>query len=377
MKIDTHLVQHRGDPNDPFHATAAPLYQSATFAQEHAGIDGAFDYSRSGHPTRRLLEEQMATLEGGGRAFAFASGMAALTALLRLLRPGDRVVVGDDMYGGTVRLLERQRRRHGLEVEAVDVRSIATVREALRPPTRLLLVETPTNPRLRIVDLASLAAVCAERGTLLAVDNTLLSPYLQRPLERGADLVLHSATKHLGGHGDLLAGIVIARDDEVADELGFVQNAEGSGLAPFDAWLLLRGIQTLGVRLEREQRTAHRLAEFLARHPAVSRVRFPGLDDHPDRDLHARQARGPGCVISFETASVARSVAVVEGTRLFRTCVSFGGVCSSIGLPGRMSHASISAEERGRRGLPADLVRISVGLEDPEDLREDLARALR
>ena len=376
MKPDTKLVNAPICEGDGYHANTAPLYQTATFAQPTAMTGGEFDYTRSGNPTRRGLEEQIAALEGGGRSFAYTSGMAALGAVTRLARAGEHVLAGKDLYGGTFRLLDRVLPRQGIEVSWVDTSVVEGVRRALRPTTRLLLVESPTNPLQRIVDLRALAALCRDHGALFAVDNTMLSPYLARPLELGADLVLHSATKHLGGHSDLVAGVVTAREDRVADDLAFFQNAEGNGLAPFDCWLLSRGIKTLGVRLAHQQRSAQRIAEFLARHPAVTRVHFPGLADHPGREVHERQSDGPGSLISFETGSIERSATVVEETALFKISVSFGSVGSLISLPGQMSHASIPAAIRDEWALPRDLVRLSIGIEDADDLLQDLDRAL-
>lgn len=375
MNLSTRCVRI-GDPRDPYGATSPPIYQTATFRQPTATEFGEYDYTRTANPTRALFEEQIAALEGGGFGLAFGSGMAALTATMRLVSCGDEVLAGDDLYGGTVRLLSRVAPHHGIAVRYVDSTDVDEVEAAIGPRTRLLLVETPTNPLLRVADVAALAALCKRRGVLLAVDNSLLTPVLQRPLELGADVVVHSATKSIGGHGDVMAGVVVVRDEELRDRLAFHQNAEGSGLAPFDSWLLLRGLKTLALRVERQCATATRVADHLARHPVVERVYFPSLADERQRAVHERQARGPGCVVSFTTGDAERSRQLVESLRLFSIAVSFGAVGSSVSLPCRMSHASIPPELRGRLAPPENLVRLSIGIEDPQDLLDDLEQAL-
>jgi cystathionine beta-lyase len=376
MKIATRLARFQAAPGDPWSATAPPLYQTATFAQESALAAGPYDYSRSGNPTRRLLEERIADLEGAPRALAYASGLAALAAVVRVAARGGEVLAGDDLYGGTYRLLSRLLGAQGVRVRHVDTTDLAAVAAVLGPGTRLVLVETPTNPLLRIADLRALAALAHAAGALLAVDNSLLSPYWQRPLELGADLVVHSATKCLAGHGDLTAGVVAVADEALAGELAFAQNAEGTALAPFEAWLLLRGMKTLALRLDRQEANARRVAELLAAHPAVRRVHYPGLAEHPGHTLQRSQAAGFGGVVSFETGSVEVSRRIAEATRLFTIAVSFGSVGSLISLPCRMSHASIPLAVRQTRELPEDLVRLALGIEDGGDLVEDLERAL-
>jgi cystathionine beta-lyase len=359
MKLSTECV-HLSDDGDPHGATSTPIYQTATFRQPSAVEFGEYDYTRSGNPTRAALERQLARLEGGTRAFAFASGMAAIATVVRLAGSGDEILAGDDLYGGTFRLLGRVLPPLGISVRYVDATDPAAVERAITPKTRLLLVETPTNPLLRVADVAALAYVTRRAGVRLVVDNSLLSPVLQRPLELGADVVVHSATKFLCGHGDVIAGAVVVRDPELADRIAFLQNAEGAGLSPFDSWLLLRGMKTLALRVDRQCDTARRVAAFLEAHASVERVFYPGL----------------GSVISFTTGDAERSRAVVESTELFDVAVSFGGVGSVISLPCRMSHASTPPEVRERYALPADLVRISIGIEDADDLLEDLGRAL-
>ena len=375
MKISTRCVQLPAG-NDPHGATAPPIYQTATFRQPTACEFGEYDYTRTANPTRSQVQEQIAALEGGRFACAYASGMAALAAVTRLVKAGEEILGGDDLYGGTVRLLSKVAPGLGIGVRHVDASDPAEVEAAITPSTRLLLVETPTNPLLRIADLERLAAIVHARGALLAVDNSLLSPCLQRPLAQGADLVIHSATKALCGHGDVCAGAVVTDDAGLAERLAFHLNAEGTGLAPFDSWLLLRGIKTLALRIERQCATAARLADFLAGHPKVKEVYFPGLLPPAARAIHERQASGPGPLVSFTTGDPEVSRRIVEGARLFTIAVSFGSVNSSISLPCRMSHASIPQELRGRLGPPPDLVRVSVGIEDPEDLIGDLGRAM-
>jgi cystathionine beta-lyase len=375
MKTATLCVQ-LPPRDDPYGALAPPIYQTAAFRQPGALEFGEYDYSRTANPTRSLTEEQIAALEGGRFACAFASGMAALVAVTRLVKAGEEILAGDDLYGGTFRLLSKIAPGLGVRVRHVDASDPAAVEAALNSSTRLLLVETPTNPLLRIADLERLAEIAHSHGALLAVDNSLLSPCLQRPLALGADLVIHSATKLLCGHGDVCAGAVVTDDEDLHERLAFHLNAEGTGLAPFDSWLLLRGMKTLSLRVERQCATATRIAEFLAGHRQVKEVYFPGLAPPCVRQIHERQARGPGQVVSFTTGDPETSRRVVESARLFAIAVSFGSVGSSISLPCRMSHASIPRELRRRLGPPPDLIRLSVGIEDVEDLIADLERAL-
>ncbi|HYN23321.1 MAG TPA: PLP-dependent transferase, partial [Thermoanaerobaculia bacterium] len=341
-------------------AVAPPIYQTATFRQPSAVEFGEYDYSRTANPTRALAEQQIAALEGGRHACAFASGMAAIAAVTRLAEAGQEILAGDDLYGGTCRLLSRVAPRQGIRVRFVDTTDPAAVEAAISPATRLLLVETPTNPLLRVVDLERVAEIARRRGVLLAVDNSLLSPVLQKPLNLGAHLVIHSATKSLCGHGDVVAGAVVTSEPELHREIAFHLNAEGSGLAPFDSWLLVRGMKTLALRMERQSASALRVADLLTAHPAIGEVFYPGA----------------GPVVSFTTGDPELSRRIVEAARLFTIAVSFGSVSSSISLPCRMSHASIPPELKGRLGPPPDLVRLSVGIEDVDDLLSDLAQAI-
>lgn len=374
MKTATQCV-HFDSNDDPHCSISPPIYQTATFRQPSADEFGEYDYTRSGNPTRSLVERQIARLEGAEYACAFASGMAAITVLTRLVGVGEEIIAGDDLYGGTVRLLDQILPRQGISVRYVDVTDVDAVREALNPRVKLILIETPSNPTMRIADIRALAPVAREAGALLAVDNSMLSPCFQKPLKLGADVVVHSATKFLCGHSDVTGGALVVNDYDLHRQIAFQQNAEGAGLSPFDSWLLLRGMKTLSLRVERQNESARKIAEFLSRHPAVDRVYYPGLADHPGHDIHRNQSTGDGAVISFTTGDVDVSRQVVEATQLFDIAVSFGSVGSTISLPCRMSHASIPEALRDRLAPPPDLVRISVGIEDVDDLIEDLSQA--
>jgi len=374
MKQSTRCV-HLSNQPDRYGASAPPIYQTATFRQQSATEFGEYDYSRSGNPTRSLLERQLAELEGGAYASAFASGMAAIAALTRLVRNDEQIIVGDDMYGGTVRLLEQIRESQGISVTYTDTTWVEEVRAAITPQTRLIFIETPSNPLFRISDIRALAAVAHEAGVLLAVDNSMLSPMLQQPLNLGADIVVHSATKFLCGHSDVTAGALITNDPDLHERISFLQNAEGAGLSPFESWLLIRGLKTLALRVERQTKTAGELAHFLERFTAVKEVYYPGLKNHPGHQIHRSQSEGDGSVICFTTGDNEFSRRTVEATKLFDIAVSFGSVGSTISLPCRMSHASIPRSLKTRLGPPPDLVRLSVGIEDADDLIYDLNQA--
>lgn len=377
--IATRLCHPTSPKVDSYGAMSTPIFQTATFAQPTATTFGEYDYSRSGNPTRTVLEEQMAALDNADRSFAFGSGMAAISTLVRLVPSGGRILTGDDIYGGTSRLLGRIAPRLGISVEHVDMCNIDSVKEALSradTKTDLVLLETPTNPRLRITDLAGVAAAARACGAICAVDNSVMAPVFQLPLDHGVDIVMTSATKFIAGHSDTTGGILSVRGKELVEQVAFIQNAEGSALGPFECWLCLRGLKTMALRMERQQRNAWRLAEFLSRHPLVTRVNYPGLATHPGHELHMAQAGGPGSILSFETGDVEASKAIVEATELFKVTVSFGSTNSLISLPCFMSHASIPPEVRAARGLPDDLVRISAGIEDVNDLVADLGAAL-
>jgi len=376
MKFASKLIQFDAAPGDRFRPTATPIYQTATFEQEHADRFGDFDYSRSGNPTRKVLEDHVATLEGGTRGFAFASGMAAITAVARTLRTGDEILADSDLYGGTCRLFTRVLERGGVTARYADAGDLATFAARITPNTRLIYVESPTNPLLRVLDLRALATLAHAHDALLVVDNSLMSPYLQRPLELGADVVLHSATKFLCGHADVTGGVVVVKDEKLAEDIAFLQNAEGNALGPFDCFLLQRGLKTLKLRVDAQQRNAQQIAEFLAADPRVERVFYPGLATHPDYELQRSQASGAGSVLSFTAHSVEAAKAGAERAKMFQICVSFGSIHSTISLPGCMSHASVPPEIAATRELPPQLVRISVGIEDAGDLIADLDQAL-
>ncbi len=374
MKISTQCV-HLELNEDLYGAVVPPLYQTATFRQPTATEFGDYDYTRSGNPTRTQLEKQLAVLEKGSHAATFTSGMAALTAVTRLVKAGEEIIAGDDIYGGTSRLLEQVLPRNGIAVSYVDTTDLSAVRDAFTSKTKLFLLETPTNPFLKISDIKALAEIVHSHGAFLAVDNSMLSPYLQNPLLLGADLVIHSATKFLCGHSDVTAGAVITDDADLHRQIAFIQNAEGAGLSPFDSWLLIRGIKTLALRVERQNTSAPKIAEFLAGQTGVEKVFYPGFTSHDGYEIHSRQATGGGAVISFKTGDAEISQRIAEAVKLFSLTVSFGSVGSSISLPCRMSHASIPARLRDRLAPPADLVRLSVGIEDVGDLCDDLEQA--
>ena len=374
MKISTECV-HLENDDEKFGAIVPPIYQTATFRQPTATEFGEYDYSRSGNPTRTLVEKQLARLEGGAFASAFASGMAALTALTRLVSNGEEIIAGDDLYGGCVRLLEQILPRQGIVVRYVDTSDLNAVRAAINNKTKLILVETPSNPLLKISDLRGLSEIARAANAILAVDNSMLSPVLQKPLALGVNVVVHSATKFLGGHSDVTGGALVTNDAEIFRQIKFQQNAEGAGLAPFDSWLLLRGIKTLALRVERQNDSAKKIAEYLTRRVDVKQVFYPNLETHDGFERHQRQAKGGGAVISFTTCDAEFSQKVVENTRLFGIAVSFGSVGSVISLPCRMSHASIPDSLKVKLAPPADLIRISIGIEDIDDLIEDLEAA--
>ena len=376
MKFASRLVSFDPAPGDRFRPISTPIYQTATFEQEHADSFGDYDYSRSGNPTRTVLEKHLAQLENGARGFVFSSGMAAISTAARLLRSGDSILADNDLYGGTCRLFTRVLERTGITARYSDASDLDRFEQQFTPNTRLVYVESPTNPLLRVVDLRRVAELAHAHNALLAVDNSTMSPYLQNPLDLGADIVLHSGTKFLGGHHDVTAGAIVVNDPVLAEQVYFSQNAEGNALAPFDSYLLLRGIKTLKLRLDCQQKNALAVAQYLSTRAGIQEVYYPGLPSSSNYALQHSQARGAGAVLSFTTGSFAVSKAIAEHAHLFRITVSFGSVNSSISLPGNMSHASVPPEVLAQRDLPADLVRISVGIEDEEDLIADLDRAI-
>ncbi len=368
---------HAGQAPDPaYGAVTTPIYQTSTYAQEGVGRHKGYDYARSGNPTRTALEECLASLEGGTDGIAFSSGMAAESAIAYLLKSGDHVIVHDDCYGGTPRLFNHLIAKFDVRVDYVDATDPDNVRHALRPDTRLVWFETMTNPLLRVIDISAVADRAHAVGALVVADSTFTSPYLVRPLDLGADIVLHSATKYLGGHSDALLGALVVRDAELAQQLRFIQKAAGAVPGPLDAWLILRGLKTLSVRMRQHQANAQAIARFLRDQPAVTRVIYPGLDDHPDHLLASRQMSGYGGMISAEVAGGKEAAYhVLDRTRLFTLAESLGGVESLIEHPASMTHASIPAERRAAIGVGDGLIRLSVGIEDEADLVADLRRA--
>ena len=371
------LAIHAGQEADPqTGAVVTPIYQVSTYKQDGVGgLRGGYEYSRSANPTRTALEENLAALEGGRRGLAFASGLAAEDCLLRtLLAPGDHVVIPNDAYGGTFRLFAKVVSRWGVEWSVADTSDPASVRAALTPKTKVIWVETPSNPLLGITDIAVVADIARSAGAKLVVDNTFASPYLQQPLALGADVVVHSLTKYMGGHSDVVGGALVTADAALGEELAYHQNAMGAVAGPFDSWIVLRGIKTLAVRMDRHAENAGRVAEMLTRHPKVHKVLYPGLAEHPGHEIAAKQMRNFGGMISFQvTGGEEAAVEVCNRAKLFTLGESLGGVESLIEHPGRMTHASVAGSALE---VPADLVRLSVGIENADDLLADLTQAL-
>lgn len=377
MRTKTRLI-HGGFAEDPqTGAISVPIYQTSTYKQDQVGIHRGYEYSRTGNPTREALETLVSELEGGVAGFAFSSGMAAITTILSLFSQGDHLIFTDDVYGGTYRLTARILNRFGIESTFVDTTQIEETEKAIRSNTRCIYVETPTNPLLKITDLRETARLAEAHSLLFIVDNTFSTPYWQNPLDQGAHVVVHSATKYLGGHSDVVAGLAVVSTPELAEQVHFLQNAAGAILGPQDAWLLLRGIKTLGVRMEEHEKNAHHLAEFLAQHPAVTRIYYPGLSTHPHHQRAARQAKGFGGMISFDVGSEEKALKLIGSLRYFTLAESLGAVESLISLPARMTHASIPPERRQALGITEGLLRLSIGLEDAEDLLEDLSAGLK
>jgi cystathionine beta-lyase/cystathionine gamma-synthase len=378
MRFETKAIHVGQEPEKTTGAVVVPIYQTSTYAQPDVGVNKGHEYSRTSNPTRDALQACLASLEDAAHGLAFASGMGAITTLMTLLKQGDHVVCGDDVYGGTFRVFDKVFRNYGLTFDYVDPTRVDDLRAAIKPNTRLIWVETPSNPMLKITDVRAAAAVAREKGVLLAVDNTFMSPALQRPLALGADLVVHSTTKYLGGHSDVVGGFVATNRTELWEKIKFAQNAIGAVPGPFDAWLTLRGLKTLAVRIAAHERNARSVAEFLVRHPKVEAVLWPGLPDHPGHDLQKSQASGFGGIISLRVrGGLEGARKLCRGTKLFFLAESLGGVESLIEHPAIMTHASVPPENRRKLGITDDFVRLSVGIEDPEDLREDLDAALK
>ena len=368
---------HAGQVPDPTTgAIITPIYQTSTYVQEGLGQHKGFEYGRTQNPTRMALEANLAAIESGAAAFAFASGMAAIDAILTRLEAGDHLVVSDNTYGGTFRLFERVRRKFGLDFTYVDTSRLDLIAPAITKKTKYLFIETPTNPMLRITDLPAACAIAHRHGVRVIVDNTFASPYIQRPLELGADLVTHSTTKFLNGHSDSVGGINVLKHADDVEWMKFVQNAAGAILGPMDSWLVLRGTKTLPIRIERTNANAQALAEHLAKHPKVKSVIYPGLPDHPHHDLAKKQMRGFGGLITFDVGSIDAARTVLPRFKLMSLAESLGGVETLISHPAIMTHASVPPERRGAIGITDGMIRISVGIEDIEDLKEDVDQAL-
>jgi cystathionine gamma-lyase len=368
---------HAGKIPDPLAgAVMTPIYQTSTYIQDGLGRHKGYEYARTRNPTREALERNVAALEGGRHGFAFASGLAAVDAVLKLLAKGDHVVCGDNVYGGTHRQMTLIWARVGLDFSFVDATDTGNIAAAVTPRTKMVYAETPTNPMMRLCDLAAAGEVARRAGALFVVDNTFATPYFQRPIELGADIVLHSTTKYLNGHSDMVGGMLVTNSGAIAERLGFIQNAAGAVPGPFDCWLALRGTKTLALRMRQHDANGRRIAEWLTQHPKVKQVYYPGLPSHPQHELACRQMKGFGGMISVELGSLERARAFAEHTKIFALAESLGGVESLIGHPASMTHASVPPDMRRALGLTDSLVRLSVGIEDVDDLIKDLEQAL-
>lgn len=378
LKFNSKTIHGGQQPDKAYGAVMPPVYLTSTYAQTKPGEHLGYEYSRSHNPTRSALESSLASIESGTHALAFASGMAAIDAVIKLLQPGDEVISTNDLYGGTYRIFTKIFAAYGITFHFVPMGKIAQVEKHINTNTKLLWVETPTNPLMQVIDINAMAALAKANNLLLAVDNTFASPYLQRPLELGADIVMHSATKYLGGHSDVVLGALVLNDDALAERLSFIQNASGAVPGPMDAFLVLRGIKTLHVRMQRHCENGRAVAEFLANHPKVDKVYWPGLKTHPNYDVAKAQMHDFGGMISFvhKDNSLEKAVEIVSSLKLFTLAESLGGVESLAGHPASMTHASIPKEAREKTGVTDGLIRLSVGIEDGEDLIADLAQAL-
>jgi cystathionine beta-lyase/cystathionine gamma-synthase len=375
-KIESLLAQAGLNRNDPTGALSTPIYQTSTFRHPAIGQSTGFDYSRSSNPTRLILEQTIAALEQGDRGFAFASGMAALTAVLTLFKPGEHFIVSDDLYGGTYRLFEEIFSRFGITTSYVDCSDTAKIEEALRPETKAVLIETPTNPLMKIADLRKISVIAEKSGLLFIVDNTFMTPFFQRPLELGADIVIHSGTKFLSGHNDVVCGFVVTKSCDLSGRIGFIQNATGGILSPSDSWLVIRGLKTLALRMERTQSNAQQLALWIKDQTTVLDVLYPGLADHPSRLTHMSQASGFGSMLSFRVKDKALVGKTIHGVELISFAESLGGCETLITYPALQTHGAIPGDIREKIGVTDDLIRISVGIEHIDDLITDLDRAL-
>jgi cystathionine gamma-lyase len=368
---------HAGQVPDPLAgAVMTPIYQTSTYRQEGLGKHKGYEYARTQNPTREALERNVAALEGATHGFAFGSGLAALDAILKLFKAGDHIISGESVYGGSMRLMRRIFEPYGLQVSFVDSREVSAFERALTPATRMIYCETPTNPMMFLTDLRAVGDLAASRGILVAVDNTFATPVFQRPLELGADLVLHSTTKYLNGHSDMVGGLLLTSREDLAERIGFIQNASGAVPGPMDCWLALRGTKTLALRMRQHDQSGRQVAAWLGRHPAVRKLYYPGLTDHPQHELACRQMSGFGGMVSFDTGSVEHATRIVERVKVFQLAESLGGVESLIGHPASMTHAAVPPALRDAMGLTDSLVRLSVGIEAVEDLIEDLEQAM-
>ena len=375
MHIQTKLI-HGGISEDPTTgAVSVPIYQTSTYRQDGVGQPKQYEYSRSGNPTRFALEELIADLEGGVRGFAFSSGLSGIHAVFSLFQAGDHILLGDDVYGGTFRLFDKVLTKNGLEYKIIDTSNLDKIEQSIKPNTKALYLETPSNPLLKITDLEKSATLAHQHGLIVIADNTFATPYFQRPLDLGSDIVVHSGTKYLGGHSDVVAGLVTSNHKDLADQIGFYQNAIGAVLGPQDSWLLQRGIKTLSVRMEEHQKNAFVVADFLFSHPAVEKVYYPGLPDHELHGVAKQQMSGFSGMISFTLKNEESAIPFVESLQLFTLAESLGGVESLVEIPSVMTHASIPKEKREEAGIKDGLIRLSVGIEYGQDLINDLAQA--
>lgn len=377
MHFNTTLIHGGISEDQETGAVSVPIYQTSTYRQNGVGQPKQYEYSRSGNPTRFALEELIKELEGGYQGFAFASGLAATHTIFSMFRSGDHIILGDDVYGGTFRLLHQVFEKSGLRYTLVETNKPETIAAAIEPETKAVFLETPTNPLLKITDIARVAEIAKEHGLLTIVDNTFATPYFQKPLQLGADIVIHSATKYLGGHSDVVAGLAIVKDETIAKQVGFMQNAIGGVLGPHDSWLIQRSIKTLALRMEAHQSNALQVAQFLVEHPAVAHVYYPGLADHKDHDIARKQMTGFSGMISFELKKEAQVASFVEALRVFTLAESLGGVESLIEVPAIMTHVSIPKALREQAGIKDGLIRLSVGIEYVDDLLADLDTALQ
>ena len=375
MRKKTQMIHGGISRDEHTGAVSIPVHHASTFKQDGVG-NFVYEYARTGNPTRHALEELIKDLEGGYRGFAFGSGMAAISSVMHLFSTGDHVIFTDDVYGGSYRLVTKVLTKYNVDVTFVDTSDLAAVEAAIQENTKAIYVETPTNPLLKITDLAGISKLAKSKNLLMIVDNTFSTPYWQNPIELGADIVLQSATKYIGGHSDVVAGLVVVNSEQLAADMHFIQNSTGAVLGPQDSWLLIRGIRTLAIRMEEIEENAKRVAHFLANHPQVSKIYYPGFKDHKGHDIHSKQARGFGGMISFDAGTSEKAEEVLKKVKYFTLAESLGAVESLISLPAKMTHASIPRDRRMELGITDGLIRISVGLEDAEDLIEDLESAL-